>query len=985
MERLLLFFQINLFHLVIFVNVQACDAILPWRIEGQIVADLNNNCQASPFEPRLTGWFVSVSGSTNQILITDEQGKFSLLVDDGTVTLTALVPYPSHIWQLCLPAITVNSNVNNPMAHVTFIAQSTDGGCPHTEVGITQPDLTRCSTSTYVVTVKNHGLGESSDLLLNLDLDSTLSLVSSSEPYMQSGNGLDFIIPPMYGLSQISIELNLKLACDVQLGATHGVVARLLPIECTPVWNGPRFEVEGRCESETVRFYLSNSGKGGLPMTRYRIMSDDLLNSDWADLILPEGAPAQTLTFPADGRTWRVELEQALGYPTPSHPIAVVEGCGNGENGLHSIAFRNAWRSDDEALHVATAFVPNTTGVPNKVAEATAGFGFYNFVGDTNWLEFTVRSRNPLSVEADSINFILSFSTNLDIGSFQIIASISPPTVIIDTLGTLRVTMRNQHIAPEASTMIRFRIRPLPGAIPDAGTSSLFRVDAQAFFNEQGPYPLATGFHNYSTLFPLELDTINTYASEVLRFGGSNFDFAISAATASDSTVFLTGETNSYSDRTNFDGMLIKTDKNGKAYWLTAIDFGDQTFNTFRGVVPLPDGGCIVAANYLIPGAQRYLSNTHACAARFDASGNMLWHKKYRPVSDSLGSWATGIIETADGQCLLYGYTESPSSGSDQFYLKINGDGLALWHQYEDIEGWSFYPQHAIRTTDGGFVFCGNSEGPVHTQKYDVFLEKINAEGMKIWSRGHNPEHNFSIGGIAQIPGSGFMVNGYSSQWQISLGKPVLTPTFVRFAPEGTWFLEAYHEIGPFSNASLYNIIPAPGGGYFSVGEVLMDTSDHKNDVLLLKSDDLGNVLWWKSYGSKNTEWAKSAVISGPDQLLLWGHNQARPPLYDLQAILVRTDWNGNYSVANKPEPRKDIVSVSVYPNPARTMCRVFCHSSIKLPVKWQIHDLTGRVVHSGISLNATFDLNIHHLTSGIYVLAFPDQQVPTQRVAVVH
>jgi hypothetical protein len=42
----------------------------------------------------------------------------------------------------------------------------------------------------------------------------------TSEPFVQNGNALDFILPPMEGLQQKTIEIRAKLDCNVQISAT---------------------------------------------------------------------------------------------------------------------------------------------------------------------------------------------------------------------------------------------------------------------------------------------------------------------------------------------------------------------------------------------------------------------------------------------------------------------------------------------------------------------------------------------------------------------------------------------------------------------------------------------------------------------------------------------------------------------------------------------------------------------------------------------
>ncbi|MCB0695460.1 MAG: hypothetical protein KDC19_14585, partial [Saprospiraceae bacterium] len=557
---------------------------LPWTITGQIIIDENNNCLADPGEQVAKGWFIEVTDTATQYVITDDQGQFQIRTGDGTMTLKAIKPQPSDIWQFCSDSQTMTSNSNNPVGQLTFLAQAIDGGCAHLEVGITQPDLMRCETSTFIVTVQNRGSGVSEENLLELVSDPEFTILSASEPYFQNGNIIEFDIDPMDSFQQKSIAIKVQLSCDVQVGATHEMVARILPGKCTPLWDGPRFTVQGFCGGDEVVFFLNNDGGGGsLAQSRYRVISDYLLHTDWTEVVLPEGGLPLSLSFPADGRSWRVELEQAPNFPTDSHPAAAIEGCGTGNNGLHAIAFRNAWRFDDGMPEVSAVLAPNTTGVPNRIAEACPGMSEHNFISNADWLEFTARVQNPFPTTVGSAIFRFSFSTNLDLSTFQVVASNGPVDMKMENQKFITTRMNGLQIEPGGMFMVRFRIRPIEGTLPDMWQDSYFSVNGDAYVDNHGPFPLIQGFNRYSVEIPSPEDIDNTYPPEILLYGGRDSEFGVNMTLAKDGNVFLIGDSQSYSDNSNTDGFIIKADTKGRAYWLKAIDLGDQGSNSFKG------------------------------------------------------------------------------------------------------------------------------------------------------------------------------------------------------------------------------------------------------------------------------------------------------------------------------------------------------------------------------------------------------------------
>ncbi|MFN0174411.1 MAG: hypothetical protein ACKVU0_07190 [Saprospiraceae bacterium] len=958
---------------------------LPWAIQGKIVIDLNNNCQEDPGEPPARHWFVNVSDSVVHTLNTDDNGLFELRTSDGNVIVSAFSPAAqAGIWTFCQNDFPVLNDAAHPLANVTFFVQSTDGGCPHTEVSVTQPDLHRCDTSRFFVTVQNHGAGPSNGLLLEVKLDPELGLVSASESYAQNGQTFAFSVDPMSGFASKTIEIRAKLSCDVQMSATHAIVANISPIECATDWDGPIFRIDGRCEGSDVKFEMQNIGGGGASAsTFYRIMADDLLFGSSTAIDLPSNAPAEVLLLPADGHTWRVELLQAPGYPALSLPSATVEGCGTGANGLHSIAFRNAWRFDDSAPEVSAVLAPNTSGLADKIAEATHGFGLYNFIDDKDWLEFTARFENPLPIQANGVEFRFTFSPTLDVRTFQPLAWNAPVSFELDNNGAIHVKMPDAILDTsglDAVAMLRFRIHPLPEVPPDSGSYSLFVVSGNAYAEGTGPYPLTDGFLNYSQTFLSSSDVYNSYGPDVLRFGGRSYDFGTTLAQAADGSVFLVGESSSYSDRTFNDGLLIKANTKGKAYWLTAIDLGDGASNTISGVTPLNDGGCMVVGNYLPKTAtDGSLSEYTPYIARINATGKLLWHKKFRPYGEQYGAWASGILSTSDGNVLIFGFSES-EFGSDHYYRKMTVDGDLIWATTEAINGSAFRPSKALSTPDGGFVFAGTNESTV--LNFGIYLEKIDANGSKIWSKGHNPEEGIYFGSAAPAPDGGYMVMGYT-QWEADTNDYVTTPLFVKFTPEGIFEWEKMPIIGPWGSARTYNIVPDPTGGYFVAGEIFVDTLDHFNDILLLKIDDNADTLWWRNYGARNTEWAESLLLTSTNEVMLWGFNQSRPPLYDLQCVLVQTDLEGNVPTIT-PDPMPPTDKVVVMPNPAKDFTKVILMNRSTSLIHWQLRQISGQWIQQGISSGPTFDISLEGLPSGIYILSFPGEGLAAKKVVVI-
>lgn len=954
---------------------------LPFAIKGKAVYDLNNNCIADAGEPPAVGWFVNAQDTAAHLLLTDAQGRFLLNTAAQESTLTLKIPEQNAVWTVCQQTQTVTNTPANPTVFPLFLIQASDGGCPKIEISLAQPDLQRCSTSNFVITVRNHGLETSEPLLLDLKMDPELSFVSASENFVSQGATRQCLLPAIERLGVYNIDVNVQLACNVQLGATHTVVAQLHPPSCAPLPTGPFYTVEGQCTGDFVQFMLQNVGTGGVSaQTSYRVLADDLLAAGWQDVILAEGAAPYLLEFPSDGRTWRVEVQQSPENNNESMPSSVVEGCGFGDNGLHSVTLKNSFRFDENSPLIGAFEAANTTGAPNRIDEAPQGFGFYHMIGDSDWLEYTARYEIPPNTTVNEVVFTLRFSPTFDLSTFQPVAGSGHISHTLDKNNTFKISLTGLDLQPGEYALVRFRIKP-GNPVDGGGIDGLLSAEGKAFLDGVGPYPIAIGFHNYFTGFPLTDDYYNEYPTEVLRFGGRGFDFGKSLAKGPDGSIFFGIQSSSFGYRGYSDALVIKTTPTGQAIWSNAFDLGDHASNTINAVAALPDGGCIFTGNHTPNNSDGYLSSNSAYFARVDANGQLLWHQTIHPAGDSMAAKVAGITPTLDGNFVLYGYSESPSEerAIDAFFVKIDQQGNIIWNGYQDIYEHAFIPEWIASDNDGDLILLGTNISP--SVNFDVYLMKIKlSTGAILWEHGISSQDGIELSGLAVAEDESILVSGIA-QWELAPNDYVITPNFIRFTNKGIYIEEKRPLFGPFNLSFCNGIINAPDGGYYALGDVLVDTTDNLNDALLLKIDANADVQWWKSYGARNHEIAQTAIISGPNQLLLGGFNQPRPPLYDLQAFLIRTDLEGNL-VVDAPQAPALTPRIGVFPNPAVDRVWVRCeHLSDSLP--WLLTDATGRIAQKGTFTNTLSALSLSHLPPGMYYLTFPDGRYRSEKIIV--
>jgi hypothetical protein len=155
---------------------------------------------------------------------------------------------------------------------------------------------------------------------------------------------------------------------------------------------------------------------------------------------------------------------------------------------------------------------------------------------------------------------------------------------------------------------------------------------------------------------------------------------------------------------------LIKTGVDGDSLWARAYRYPVTDWG--HSVQETADGG------YLIAGVADFGGTTwwDVYLIRTDVAGDTLWTRTYGSTGDDGGS---SISLTADGGCVIVGYTDSyGAGGSDVYLVRTDAVGDTLWTRtYGDSDnedGWSIQ-----QTADSGYVMAGASDGRLYLIKTD--------------------------------------------------------------------------------------------------------------------------------------------------------------------------------------------------------------------------------------------------------------------------
>ena len=201
-------------------------------------------------------------------------------------------------------------------------------------------------------------------------------------------------------------------------------------------------------------------------------------------------------------------------------------------------------------------------------------------------------------------------------------------------------------------------------------------------------------------------------------FGGKENEEAQGVTELSDGSLIVVGSTESYGAG-DFDFYIFKLSPEGKKLWERY--YGGEKDDQLYAVTPLSDGGFAATGYTRSYGSQK----KDLSVVRFDAKGNLLWHKIAGGVNHEIGY---GIAPTTSDGLIVTGMTKSRGHGKEDLYLLLfdkNGKPLAD----KTLGGKKNDSAHAIvRTPGGDYIVAGASESFGKEDEYDAYLLRIDVQ-----------------------------------------------------------------------------------------------------------------------------------------------------------------------------------------------------------------------------------------------------------------
>ena len=450
-------------------NSAVYDSTFAAQIYGRARIDDNNDCIADITEQPIAGWVVKAEGPGGTFYSTTQAtGQYLINVLPGTYDVTILKP--NGLWLGCsdfVPGIQVDlsnsAEVNFPMQAVV--------DCPFLDVDLSIPFMRRCFYNVYTVFYCNKGTSAAQNASVEVEFDPYLSVLNSGLPWSSvSGNTYTFDLGDLAAGECGSFNVTTHLSCDAVLGQTHCSEARIFPdsscVEFNAAWSGANLKVDGECNNGEVTFTVTNTGAAMTEPIEYIVIEDIMIQMTGGNIMLDSGG-VQTITFPANGSTWRLEMPQVTDNPLNGFVSATVEGCGENGNGTFSIGFVTLFPQGDESPFVDVDCHENVGAYdPNDKQGIPRGVYAEHFIPLKTEIEYMIRFQNTGTDTAFTVRILDTLPQWLDIATLRQGGSSHPCTFSVLGPGVVQflfpnIMLPDSNVNEAASHgYVKFAIRP---------------------------------------------------------------------------------------------------------------------------------------------------------------------------------------------------------------------------------------------------------------------------------------------------------------------------------------------------------------------------------------------------------------------------------------------------------------------------------------------------------------------------------------------
>jgi len=255
------------------------------------------------------------------------------------------------------------------------------------------------------------------------------------------------------------------------------------------------------------------------------------------------------------------------------------------------------------------------------------------------------------------------------------------------------------------------------------------------------------------------------------------------------------------------------------------------------------------------------------------------FQRTYGGTDDDYGY---SVRQTADGGCIIVGYTNSFGAGADDVYLiRTDAEGDTLWTR--TYGGADYDDGHQVQqTTDGGYIVaavtCSFGVG--------VYLIKTDSNGDTLWTRTFGGAGNDSAHSVQQTTDSGYVIAGVTDSYGAGDDDVYLIKTNV--AGDTLWTRTFGGMLEDWGNS----VQQTADGGYIIAGYTASFGAG-LGDVYLIRTDPSGDTLWTRTFGGAEDDSACSVQQTADGGYIIAGCTRSFGA-GRIDVYLIRTDAEGD-------------------------------------------------------------------------------------------
>ncbi len=191
-----------------------------------------------------------------------------------------------------------------------------------------------------------------------------------------------------------------------------------------------------------------------------------------------------------------------------------------------------------------------------------------------------------------------------------------------------------------------------------------------------------------------------------------------------------------------------------------------------------------------------------------------------------------------------------------------------------------------IQTSDGNFVMAGVMAG--HADEYDLWLAKVNKNGMLIWEKRHGKKGEEAANAVIETQDGGLVAVGYQANFWLETTQLWLIKTDA----SGNLLWEKNYQMGLTDNRGMDIILTKDGG--FAITGATTPNGKLLADVWLLKTDASGNLQWQQNFDGGSRDEGYALVETANGDFVIGGLTTS--PLSGMDAVcLIRANARGQH------------------------------------------------------------------------------------------